>query len=60
MSDSKGKKDSFLPKINKLQGFKMPSLNINIFLRHVDELRLMFPIFEIDVFAVNESKINRQ
>ena len=59
MSDSKGKKDSFLPKINNLKVFKMPSPNINSLLRHVGELRRMFSIFEIDVFAVNESKINR-
>ena len=46
-------------KFNNLKGFKMSSLNINSLLRHVDEVRLMFPIFEIDVFAVNESKIDR-
>ena len=58
MSDSEGKKDSCLHKIKNLRGFKIAGLNINSLLRHVDELRLMLPNSKIDVFAVNESKID--
>ena len=58
MSDSEGKKDSCLHKIKNLRGFKIASLNINSLLRHVDELRLMLTNSKIDVFAVNESKID--
>ena len=58
MSDSEGKKDSCLLKIKNLRGLKMASLNINSLLRHVDELRLMLPNSKIDVFTVNESKID--
>ena len=58
MPDSEGKKDSCLHKIKKLRGLKIASLNINSLLRHVDELRLMLSDSEIDVFAINESKID--
>ena len=58
MPDSEGKKDSYLHKIKKLRGLKIASLNINSLLRHVDELRLMLSDSEIDVFAINESKID--
>jgi hypothetical protein len=58
MPDSEGKKDSYLHKIKKLRGLKTASLNINSLLRHVDQLRLMLSDSEIDVFAINESKLN--
>ena len=58
MPDSKGKKDSCLHKIKKVRGLKIASLNVNSLLRHVDELRLMLSDSEIDVFAINESKID--
>ena len=58
MSDSEGKKDSCLHKFQNLRGLKIASLNINSLLRHVDELRLMLSNSEIDVFAINESKID--
>ena len=58
MPDYEGKKDSYLHKIKKLRGLKIASLNINSLLRHVDELRLMLSDSEIDVFAINESKID--
>jgi exonuclease III len=58
MPDSEGKKDSYLHKIKKLRGLKIASFNINSLLRHVDELRLMLSDSEIDVFAINESKID--
>ena len=58
MPDSEGKKDSCLHKIKKLRGLKIASLNINSLLRHVDELRLILSDSEIDVFAINESKID--
>jgi exonuclease III len=45
-------------KLKKLRGLKIASLNINSLLRHVDELRLMLSDSEIDVFAINESKID--
>ena len=57
MPDSEGKKDSCLHKIKKLRGLKIASLNINSLLRHADELRLMLSDSEIDVFAINESKL---
>jgi exonuclease III len=58
VSDSEGKKDSCLHKIKNLRGLKIASLNINSLLRHIDELRLMLSDSEIDVFAINESKID--
>ena len=58
MSDSEGKKDSCLHKFKNLRGLKIASLNINSLLRHVDELRLMLSDSEIDVFDINESKID--
>ena len=45
-------------KIKNSKGFKIAGLNINSPLRHVDELRLMLPNSKIDVFVVNESKID--
>ena len=51
MSDSRRKKCFCLQKIENLKEFEIASLNIDSLLRDVDELGLMLPNFEIDIFA---------
>lgn len=58
MADSEGIKYSCLDEIKILKGFKIASLNINSLLKHIDELRLILTKSEIDVFAINETKID--
>ena len=58
MSVSEGNKDTSLHEIKNLKGFKIASLNINSHLRYIDEFRMTIPNLEVDVLAINETKID--
>ena len=58
MSVSEGNKDISLHEIKNLKGFKIASLNINSLLRHIDELRMTITNLEVDVLAINETKVD--
>lgn len=40
------------------RGFKMASLNINHLLAHIDELRILLASNDIDIIAINETKLD--
>ena len=42
----------------KCRGFKMASLNITSLLKHIDELRVFLNDQNIDVLAINETRLN--
>ena len=42
----------------KLRGFKIASLNIASLPKHIDELRIVMSNNEIDVLAINESRMD--
>ena len=42
----------------KCRGFKMTSLNITSLLKHIDELRVFLNDQNIDVLAINETRLN--
>ena len=42
----------------KIRGFKIASLNIASLPKHIDELRIVMSNNEIDVLAINESRID--
>ena len=46
---------SFLP---SKRGFKMASLNIISFPKHIDELRVFLAVNTIDVLAINETRLD--
>ena len=58
LSGSESIKYSCLVQIKNFKGFKIASLNINRLLTHIDELRLILSKSDIDVFAINETKID--
>ena len=47
---------NFLP---AKRGFKMPCLNINSLVKHVDELRVLLVEFSINILAINETKLDQ-
>ena len=49
---------SQISNINKLKGFKIANLNVNSLLKHIDEIRHILSISQIDFLAINESKID--
>ena len=42
----------------KCRGFEMASLNITSLLKHIDELRVFLHDQNIDVLAINETRLN--
>ena len=44
--------------LSSQHGFKLSSLNINNFIIHTDELRILLAHKEIDISLINESKVN--
>lgn len=40
------------------RGFKLPALNINSLLAHIEELRVLLADLPIDVLAINETKLD--
>ena len=43
----------------KCRGFKMASLNITSLLKHIDELRVFLNDQNVDVLAINETRLNQ-
>ena len=54
-SENTNEKESLIPKI---RGFKMASLNIASLLKHIDELRVVMHNNDIDVLAINETRMD--
>ena len=55
MSNNSFKQDELVPTI---RGFKIASLNITSLPKHIDELRIAMKNNEIDVLAINESRMD--
>ena len=54
-SNNPFKQNELVPSI---RGFKMASLNITSLPKHIDELRIAMKNNEIDVLAINESRMD--
>ncbi|CAB3986869.1 Hypothetical predicted protein [Paramuricea clavata] len=53
-----GEFDSALHCIARLKGLKIASINVNSLLKHIEEIRHLLFKFPLDIFAINESKID--
>ena len=46
-------------RIPRKRGFKMASLNIVSLVKHIDELRIFMQIEDLDLLAINESRLDQ-
>lgn len=52
------KNNDFISVLPIQRGFKLASLNINKLLTHIDELRILLANNDIDIIAINETKLD--